>query len=70
MIHMTHLKRPTYSLTYICVETDVTHRLGNGTTTSPSNPTSLLGTWVCYNRPQQVYVKNVPETVQVSIHNH
>ena len=34
----------TYSLTYICVETAVTRRLGNGTTTSPSNPTSLLGT--------------------------
>jgi hypothetical protein len=51
----------TYSLTYIRFETAVTRRLGNGTTSRPSNPTSLLGTWVSYNRAQEVYVKNVPE---------
>jgi hypothetical protein len=51
----------TYSLTYICVETAVTRRLGNGTISSPSKPTSLLGTWVSYNRPQVLYVKKLPE---------
>jgi len=54
-------KEQTNSLTYICVETAVKRKLGNGTNTSPSNPASLLGTWVSYNRPQEVYVKNVPE---------
>jgi hypothetical protein len=71
-------KERTCRFTYVHLETatmkQLLFRTGKQRICSPSNPVSLLVMWVSITYPVtynwELYVENVPEHMQVSIHNH